>query len=184
MACNLTHRDRGHLNIGAVAPAREAGLTVIGGFGLNLFNPDAVQRVAQLGLAGATLSMELTFRQMARIDAPIPVGAFLYGRQPLMLMRNCPRKCAVGCADCGKGAMTDRTGAQFPTRCSGAAAELLGNEVLYWADKRGDIPPLDFWWLSFTDESPQHIAAVIADYRHGGTAPDRFTRGLYKRGVQ
>ena len=80
--------------------------------------------------------------------------------------------------------MTDRTGAGFPTRCSGAAAELLGNEVLWWADRTDELPPLDFWWLAFTDETPERTAAVIEAYRCGGDAPDRFTRGLYKRGVQ
>lgn len=79
-------------SVGAVGLARKAGLPPVGGFGLNLSNRDALDAMAEEGLAAAVLSMELTLRQMAfAADPPLPVGLFAYGRQPLMLLRDCPR---------------------------------------------------------------------------------------------
>ncbi len=172
-------------NIGALPLARQAGLLPVGGFGLNICNAFALNTLAERGLTAALLSQELTFRQMrfAR-EASIPVGLLAYGRQPLMLMRNCPMKASAGCAACrGQGALTDRKGVVFPVRCSGGCTELLNSAPLYLADELPALPEMDFWLLHFTTETPDQAARVIEDYRSGGTPPSVFTRGLYKRGV-
>lgn len=44
----------------AVRMAREAGFLIHGGFGLNLFNTQALEQAASIGLSQATLSFELT----------------------------------------------------------------------------------------------------------------------------
>jgi putative protease len=72
---------------------------------------------------------------------------------------------------------------EFPVRCAGECSELLNAVPLYWADKRGELPKVDFLYLHFTNESPARVARVLAEYRRGGTPPKEFTRGLYKRGV-
>ncbi len=174
-------------NAGALPLALEAGLPPVGGFGLNLVNEDALAFYAERGLAAATLSMELTFRQTAHIaHRPIPTGLLLYGRQPLMLCRACPHRAAAGgCGKRGSCGLTDRKGVRFPLACDGGCTELLNAVPLYWADKREEIPPLDFWLFHFTTETPDEAAAILRDYRSGAaTAPAGITRGLYRRGVE
>ena len=173
-------------NVGALPLAKDAGLAPIGGFGLNITNEQALAFYAEQGLAAATLSMELTFSQIAALSpAPLPTGILLYGRQPLMLTRNCPRKAALGsCAACGHRGITDRTGTTFPVMCASGCAEVLNSVPLYWADRLPEVPPRDFSLLHFTTETPAEVAAVTAAYRQGGTAPTAITRGLYRRGVE
>ncbi|MBQ5841235.1 MAG: DUF3656 domain-containing protein, partial [Clostridia bacterium] len=173
-------------NVGAIPLAVDAGLTPIGGFGLNITNQQALAFFAEKGLAAATLSMELTFPQIAALSpAPLPIGLLLYGRQPLMLTRNCPRQAALGsCANCEHRGITDRTGTAFPVMCAGGCAEVLNSVPLYWADRLSEIPPRDFSLLHFTTETPAEVAAVTAAYRQGAAAPAAITRGLYRRGVE
>lgn len=180
--------------VGAVRLAREASLPPVGGFGLNVANRDALRAYAEEGAAAAVLSMELTFAQMAfaaRGQAVIPAGALVYGHQPLMLLRACPRRAAEGCAGCGDSrprAMTDRRGAVFPLECGrdrpGGCVELLNGDCLFWADRLNELPPLDFWLLHFTGEDAGEVRETLRAYRGGGRPPERLTRGLYRRGVE
>lgn len=169
-----------------VALALQAGLRPMGGPTLNLTNAQALAACADSGMAGAVLSMELTFNQMAFAEAaPIETGLLVYGRQPLMLTRNCPR---TGGALCGRqacgGFLTDRKGKNFPLQCDGVCVELLNADRLYWADRLGEIPRTGFWLLSFTDETTAEAADVIRRYRAGGPPREGITRGLYRRGVE
>ena len=173
-------------NVGALPLAKEAGLVAMGGFGLNLTNREALAFYAERGLDAATLSMELTFGQMRRLTpSPLPVGVMVYGHQPLMLTRNCPRRCAGGsCGDCHGQGITDRTGTAFPVMCAGGCAEVLNSVPLWWGDKMAEIPAADFHLFHFTVEDASRCAAVLAAYQQGGKPPAAITRGLYKRGVE
>ena len=173
-------------NIGALPLARAAGLTAVGGFGLNIFNRDAAEFYRTAGLAEATLSMELTFAQLsALLPVSLPAGLLIYGRQPLMLTRNCPRRAALGgCAGCHGQGITDRTGTAFPVMCSGGCSEVLNSVPLYWGDHPADIPPVDFHLFHFTTETAAEAAAVLEAYHRGAPPSTAITRGLYRRGVQ
>ncbi|MBR0447607.1 MAG: U32 family peptidase [Clostridia bacterium] len=173
-------------NVGALPLATEAGLVPMGGFGLNLTNREALSFYAQRGLKMATLSMELTLGQMKRLTpAPLPLGVMVYGHQPLMLTRNCPRQCAAGsCKDCRSQGITDRTGTAFPVVCQGGCAEVLNSVPLWWGDKMSELPQVDFHLYHFTIEDADRCAAVIAAYQQDGKPPAAITRGLYKRGVE
>lgn len=173
-------------NVGALPLAIEAGLVPMGGFCLNLTNREALSFYAKRGLKMATLSMELTTGQMKRLlPAPLPVGLMVYGHQPLMLTRNCPRKSALGsCKGCTGQGITDRTGTTFPVVCEGGCAEVLNSVPLWWGDSLADLPAVDFHLYHFTVEDAARCAAVIAAYKQGGKPPAAITRGLYKRGVE
>lgn len=173
-------------NIGAIPLAKRAGLTAIGGFGLNILNKQALSFCKGVHLDAATLSMELTFSQIAALgDTPLPTGILLYGRQPLMLTRNCPRKAALGsCANCRNQGLTDRTGAQFPVMCSGGCSEVLNSVPLYWGDRMNEVPRAAFYLFHFTTETSDRVAAVLTAYRQGTPPPPSVTRGLYRRGVE
>ena len=172
-------------NVGAVPLAREAGLAPIAGSFWNITNPASLSAAAEDGAVAAILSFELTFPQMRFAEQRDGVGFFAYGRQPLMLLRACPVSADKGCTSCGGNSeLIDRTGARFPVRCSGGCSELLNAVPLYLADRLHELPKLAFQYLHFTDETPERVAEVLCEYRQGGTPPERFTRGLYKRGVE
>lgn len=174
-------------NIGAIPLALEAGLCPMGGFGLNITNGAAMEQYAHMGLQAALLSQELTFSQMRfawdERAVKMPMGLMVYGRQPLMLMRNCPRGGKNGCSGCGGGSVVDRKGYRFPIAC-GSCAELLNSTCLYWADKLEELPQKAFFYLHFTDETCEQAAAVCEAYRTGGMPMEGITRGLYRRGVE
>ncbi|MBQ6848747.1 MAG: U32 family peptidase [Clostridia bacterium] len=173
-------------NVGALPLATEAGLVTMGGFGLNLTNREALSFYTERGLNMATLSMELTLGQMGRqLPAPLPVGVMVYGHQPLMLTRNCPRKAALGsCKGCTGQGITDRTGTAFPVMCEGGCAEVLNSVPLWWGDALPSLPSVDFHLFHFTVEDAARCKTVIATYKQGGKPPAAITRGLYKRGVE
>ena len=174
-------------NVGALPLAQEAGLEPVGGFSLNITNPEALAFYAERGLRAATLSMELTFEQIKKWSyASIPTGLLLYGRQPLMLTRNCPVQTAAHtCANCHEPRLTDRTGTVFPIACDGGCREVLNSVPLYWADRPAEVPARDFTLLHFTIETAAEVVAVTQAYRSGKSAPPTaITRGLYRRGVE
>lgn len=170
--------------VNAVPLALDSGLTPVGDFGLNLTNRQALQFYAERGVAAAVLSVELTLGQMP-LPSPLPVGLLVYGRQPLMLTRNCPRRAAVGsCSDCRCRGLVDRTGTVFPVVCEAGCSQVLNSVPLYWGDRLAELPSVDFHVYRFTVETPEEVAAVLGAYRTGAKAPAAITRGLYRRGVQ
>lgn len=172
-------------NVGAVRLARECDMRALGGFGLNLCNTDAATALSHMGLCGAVLSFELTFAQMWPLcGGTLPAGLFVYGRQPLMLTRNCPRRCAAGsCDGCADGGLVDRKNVRFPTQCAGGCTELLNSVRLELAAHPEERPPVDFLYYHFTDETPAQVTEVLHRYARGAAPTEAGTRGLYRRGV-
>ena len=171
-------------NIGHIALAKSLGMTPQGGFGLNITNTVSARHYFKAGLETLTLSFELKAGQCSAIACPGELGAIIYGRLPLMVMRNCPIEAETGCKNCRK-TLTDRTGAEFRVICRRGLGfcELVNSRVLRLADRLGEFN-LDFGDIMFTDETPKEAAAVLEEYRTGREAEAvPFTRGLYFRGV-
>lgn len=165
--------------------AREAGMEIHGGFGLNLFNTAALMQAEALGISRAVLSFELTFAQAAALGGSLPRGLLAYGRFPLMLTRNCPLANGYRCASCGQdGAITDRKGVSFPIRCTDGCSELLNSRPVYLADRLAEIRNIDYLLLYFTQESPEACAHILAQYQQHAAPSGEYTRGLYYRGVE
>lgn len=164
--------------------AQELGLKAIGGFGLNITNSVSAYEYAQAGLEALTLSFELKAFQAGAIAAPVPTGAVVYGRLPLMLTVNCPINAEVGCKNCTRS-VVDRTGAKFPVLCRKELGyyELLNSKTLWLSDKLRDFN-LDFGILYFTTETPAQVKNVLNDYKNGAKPESEFTRGLYYRGIE
>ncbi len=173
-------------NPGQFALLRRMGFEVHADFSLNLANTQAMEVLKPL-VASATLSFELTLRQIRTLPKPLPTGIIVYGRLPLMETRNCIIK---NCTDCKKGkgyALTDRTGRAFPIACGYRCGNTLFNSTpLYLADRNREWQEtgVAFGRLLFTDETPQEIQKIIDAYA-GSTreTPPDYTRGLYYRGV-
>ncbi len=170
-------------NVGAIPLAVEAGLPPVAAWSLHITNRQALSVAADNGVQAAVLSFELTRGQLQFAKNAGCTGLFAYGRQPLMLMRNCPVSAARSCAACGgQASLTDRKGVEFPVMCGGGCSELLNSVPLYTADRPDLTDGWAFLYLHFTDETPEQVRQIIKSYRTGEKPQGRFTRGLYDKG--
>ena len=170
-------------NLGSLLMAREAGLRIIGDYGLNIINSPAAQQAAALGCDEITLSFECERNAARNIHSPVPIGVIAYGRLPLMLLRNCPGKTAADCGDCrGINHITDRRGEDFPLQCQNRQyTHLLNPRPLFLSDRLPEWDFCDFLTLRFTTETPAECDEVLKMYQTGAAPAGSFTRGLYYR---
>lgn len=181
-------------NLGGLAAARELmselPLTLHGGFGLNIYNTASLGFFEEQGLSTTELSFELTGRELARLGGALPRGVMVYGRQALMLTRNCPlANSSKGCLHCKTpGCLTDRKQKKFPVVCTGAGAahysEVLNSVPLWLGDKLSELTHLDFAVCRFTTETTEECAQVLTELAEQRKPQGEFTRGLYVRGVE
>lgn len=164
-------------NIGSVAYAREKNFEIIGGFGLNIVNSDALDKYSQMGVGEATLSPEIPLSAVKELSGNTKTGLFAYGYLPLMLLRSCPVRAAVGCEKCGgNGEITDRLGIKFSVVCHNKVySELLNSVPHYIGDRKLHV---DFALLSFTKESSRECREVFDKFVRGEKIAKRTT-GLY-----
>ena len=159
-----------------------------GGLGLNITNPMAAARYAELGLQGMLLHPETAVNAMqavapVRDGRAIPTAALCYGHIPLMLTRACPLRNVHSCAQCpGGGTLRDRKGRDFTVTCSapgGAGIRTVFNPVpLYMGDRMTELP-VDGAVAAFTTESPARVAQILELLAAGQPFDSEFTRGLY-----
>ena len=169
----------------AVAVAQEAGIPVIGGAFLNLYNSLALEEAAQIGVSEAVLSHELRLSQIAALGGALPRGVCVYGHMPLMLTRNCPVRNGTPCAKCDRtGFLTDRKGVRFPVRCENGFSQVYNSRPTYMLDRLREIQNVDFYFLDFTVESKEECAQILDALETGAAPRGEFTRGLFYRGVE
>lgn len=171
-------------NMAHIRIARELGLVAFGGFGLNITNSLAALAYAEEGVKELTLSFELKASQLLHISSPVPTGAIVYGKLPLMLCVNCPIASEVGCKNC-TGELIDRTGAKFPVLCHKNLGyyELLNSQTMKLSHRLDDFG-LDFVTLYFTTETPEDTARVLLSYINEESPKGDYTKGLYYRGIE
>lgn len=165
-------------NLGAYKTAEELGFNAFGDFGLNVFNS-----VTANLFRSPILSFELTAEKANAVNSP-DTGVIAYGKLPLMISRNCPVKNRIGCDKCEKnGKLTDRKGYKFKINCSPyPCVELLNPLPLYLGDRLNEIKT-DFIHFYFTDETRDRVEEIISLYKTGEKYDNKYTRGLYYRGV-
>ena len=173
-------------NIGALYQAKALGMTIHGGFGLNLVNTYDLLWAQEYGLKSVELSFELTFERINRLGATIDRGIISYGYLPLMLCRNCPnRSGGIDCKTCkNQSKMQDRKGKRFYLKCDGCCTEVLNCVPLFIADEEISKLSTSFNVLRFTVENYVENVENIKDFNGFSMLKDKFTRGLYKRGVE
>lgn len=176
-------------NLGAVALCRELGATIHGGFSLNVTNTFALEEYARLGVGSCELSFELSLRQAAQVGGNVPRGILIYGRQPMMLVRNCPLANAPGgCRNCREpGSITDRKGISFPVMCvktgAGRSIEILNSVPVALWDHAEEAAHADFGVLRFTVENSVECGEILHGFQQYEKPAFPCTRGLSQRGV-
>lgn len=173
-------------NIGALYTAKSFEMTLHGGFGLNLVNTYDLLWAQEYGLKDVELSFELTFDRINRLGGQIDRGIISYGYLPLMLCRNCPNKSeGIDCSTCkNQSKMTDRKGKSFYLKCDGNCVEVLNCVPLFIAREEISKLSTTFNTLLFTVENYVENVEKVTDFNDFSMLKDKFTRGLYKRGVE
>ena len=168
-------------NIYGIQLGKRLGLEVIGGYGLNVTNTEALLFYESRGLVGLTVSYELAMGKIKSLGGAIPRGIVSYGSLPLMHVRNCPVRASIGCAACGEnGSLTDRMQVVFPVECQQRRAATLLNSVPLDLSGRS-LGGLDYQLLYFTRESADQVAAVTRRIQQGEKTSEPHTTGLYYR---
>ncbi|MBQ9920475.1 MAG: U32 family peptidase [Clostridia bacterium] len=174
-------------NLSHIALASEQGFKIMGGFSLNLFNTNALETAEALKIFDAVLSPELSFSEISALGETnrLKTYSFCYGRQPLMITRNCPVKNGVGCKEKSNGrcTLTDRKKQSFPVICENGFSTVLNCKITDVSDSIFKINA-DFGFLHFTLEGPEEAFNVATSFlkgKHNNGAD--YTRGLFKSGV-
>ncbi len=168
-------------NICTLQLAKECGMEIHGGHGLNILNSISFEEYEKLGISDATVSFELSAPKIKHLGGKIRRGILGYGYLPLMRMRACPLKKPGGCKNCpGKGKIKDRMGKGFTYLCFEKKFGTLLNSVpLYVADK--DFSGIDFMTLWFTVETPENCKKIYDMFKNKVPADFEKTNGLYFR---
>ncbi len=169
-------------NVSHIAIAKQLGLTMHGGLGLNVTNRRSIAFLRRQGLTDVILSPELTAAQ-TRSCTGLPAGLYAYGKLPVMTMRNCPIQAETGCKNC-RHQLLDRTGRSFPVHCDKAVGiATMYNAVPTWmADKQENISHGDFLLLDCSLE--QQPTVILSAYENRLKPEEPITRGLFFRGVE
>lgn len=173
-------------NIGAVYLAKKQGMTLHGGFGLNLVNTLDLLWAQDMGLEDIELSLEIKAEQIAQLGGSIPRGIISYGHLPLMLCRNCPNKNGgITCSSCkNHSKMQDRKGETFFLQCDGNCTEVLNCVPLKLEDRLCELRGIDFHTYRFSVENYVESVEKPDDFYSKILFLDKITRGLVFRGVK
>lgn len=171
-------------NIAAVTIAKQNGFEVLADTGLNVLNSFSLKTLSEFNVKSAVLSAEILLEDVKELDNELPKGIISYGNIPLMLFKNCPVKNGITCKECKQnGSITDRKGTVFPVRCRMGYSELLNSVPICLSDKQDLLSWLEFQILYFTKETKEQTEKIIADYIYKNPPENKYTRGLYFRGV-
>lgn len=162
------------------------GQPMLGGFGLNITNADALALYAAQGCTAATLSVELTLaevKQIYNVLPGVPLDLLVYGHLPLMLTRAAPlANAGVKYGATHAGTLTDRRGRQFTVAGQNGVDEIF-NPVPLWLAERLPGLPVHTATLYFTSEKQQQAQGILQAFLQQQPAPFEFTRGLYDKGT-
>lgn len=169
----------------------------------NVLNLSAL---ADLGVAGSTLSYEITGSQIRKLakHSPLPLEAVVFTRIPLMITKHCPIKTHYQ-SDVGpcKGkyckvphGLRDRKGKIMPlVRTGKCKIEILNHEHLIWLKKLNELVAsgISRFRLEFTTESEEEMRAAIQAFNAAlldGPIDEKWlscydhTLGHYNRGIR
>lgn len=189
-------------NLSHIKTLKNVDIPLYGDYSLNVYNSKTIDVYKNLGLAGITLSPELTLQQVRKMKmGDIDVEASVYGRLPLMTSAHCPvgseiHKKSAACGLCNQPYyLTDRKDKKFPLLLDAVDCKstILNADKLWVPDL---IQPLSEGGVStfrlyFYDENPKEISQRIRackdalnhkpfEFKRGSG----YTKGHYYRGTE
>ena len=177
-------------NLASINLCREENFPFISDLGMNTANRLSAAAEGALGTTGCLLSFELPVSQIKSLTANKskflpPLGVLVYGRPPLMLLKNCPNKNGHGCATCGGiSKITDRKGVEFTLACRNGFTEMFNPKPIYIADRLHEFGSPDFFVAYFTTESSEDTQKILKSINSGSSPSGEYTRGQYYRTVR
>ena len=170
-------------NVGGIELIKNVGLNAFGSHTLNIANSDSADFYKNNNVKDLTLSVELTAKAIDNINVSSKIGAYCYGKMPLMTFRSCPLKSRDGCKNCsGMREITDRKNIRFPVICHNKMYSVLHNSLpLYTSDKIN--LNCDFVTMYFSNESKTECLEILNLCKNKQSAPFKKTAGLYSREV-
>lgn len=126
---------------GQLRQAAHLGIPADASLRFNIYNSETACALASAGAETVYLSPELSLPQMRDLQSPVPKGAIVYGRLPLMFTI----RCAVsnGGTTCGGrcgGILYDRKGVAFPVTGTDRCENIIWNSVpIYMADRMDSV---------------------------------------------
>lgn len=177
-------------NLSSIELCRTAGLPFVADLGMNIANRLSASVAAFSGAEGSVLSFELSAQRIRAVtegknSKMPPLGAVIYGRPPLMLLKNCPNKNGFGCKNCGGiSKITDRKGETFTLMCRNGFTEMFNPRPLYVADRITEFGSLDFAVAYFTTETADEAEKILKSINNACPPTGEYTRGQYYRTVR
>ena len=161
-------------NPGHLSLAREAGLTPVGDFRLNVTNGESVARWEALGVEQLVLSPELTLPQLRDIKGNTAV--IVYGRLPLMLLDKCVIREIADCRRCAEGRvrLLDRRGAEVPVLREWEHRNVVYNSLpTSMSDRQEQLQRAGIcaWHFIFSVETTREVDGVIRAFKEGAPLP-------------
>ena len=171
-------------SLSQLGPARALGFRVHCGIGAAVSNDWALRVLEDAGAASATLSPELSFRQLAQLSKCLDTELYAYGRVPLLTTETCLLKAAGGSCDCHKAcALKDRDGRLYPLqRTGGCRTILFSPDKLFLGDRPKELKKLGVrtLHLAFTTENARECVSIAERYLGLNTyVPNARMRGYY-----
>ncbi len=151
-------------------------LPLIGDFSLNVMNSYTIDSFEKLGLNGITLSPELDFKTIYKLnlDNALEKEAIIYGKMTVMTTEYCPlvqeNQCDHKCGECRYPkykyhfGLKDATNVTFPFgKDYWGRSTILNSKPLFMLDKLNDFKDINIRWLrlEFTDETNNEIEDLI-----------------------
>lgn len=78
-------------NLGAIRLAREFGLNILGDYSLNVLNAQSLSLLEELGVSGATASLECSYNHVKQLSdqTPLPLECIVHGPVSGMILEHC-----------------------------------------------------------------------------------------------
>ena len=181
----LQIRDVQIHSLSQLGPARLLGFRVHCGIGIPVVNDWTLRVLEDSGAVSATVSPELSFRQIRLLSKCMDTELYAYGRVPLLAAETCLIKSAAGSCDCHKAcALLDREGRQYPLQRAGGCRNLLFSpDKLFLGDRLRELKTLGVrcLHLAFTTENAKECVSVAQRYMGLNTfVPNARMRGYYE----
>lgn len=163
-------------NVGAISLVREAGMTPVASYRLNVTNGYSAAALREAGVEKIISSPELTLPKARDVGGSV----ITLGRIPLMITERCFIKENFGCESCGKSSLVDRRGEAFPMLREWEHRNVIVNSQLtYMGDKRDELARYRIGGehMIFTVESGREICELIDGYFEGERLPARYGSG-------